>query len=124
MHSLLTFFKILLLQILAQILVGIQIVLSCVASAIVLSATGDIISHDACLGYFEHHYGKSGGNKICNQGGFVLKMLCSLTALGHMVISYNIPETLLLYFCYKAIKEQTESVRKAIGQESYKNRKR
>ena len=103
---------------------AIQIILSAVGSTIVLSATDDIISQDACLGLFEQHYGKSGGNQICNQGVFLLKILCTLTAMGHMIISYNIPETFLLYFCFQAIREQTEKSRQAIGQESYTRRKR
>ena len=65
-------------------------------------------------------------SNICtvNKGGIVLKILCWLTIMGHMIISYNIPETYMLYLCFKAIKAQTEKSRESIGQENYNRRKR
>ena len=84
-------------------------ILSAFGSMIVLLATHDVINQDACLGQFEQHYGKSGGFKICNQGGLLLKTLCKLTAMCHTIVSYNVPETFLLYFCFRAITEQTEN---------------
>ena len=86
--------------------------------------TDDIVSLNVCLGNFHHHYGKIGRNQICNQGGLLLKILCRSTFVGHMIIASNIPETFLLYYCYKAIQDQTEKSRQAIGKDSYLKRKR
>ena len=103
---------------------AIQIIISAYGSAIVLISTDDIVSQDVCLGNFQKHYGKTGRNQICNQGGLLLKILCRLTFMGHMIIASNIAETYLLYYCYKAIQEQTEKSRQAIGKDSYSRRKR
>ena len=59
-----------------------------------------------------------------NKGGIVLRILCWLTIMGHIIISYNILETYMLYLCFKAIKSQTEKSRESIGQENYNRRKR
>ena len=101
-----------------------HITLSAIGTLLVLVTTDNIISQDACLGRYEYHYDKPAGTQTCTKGGIVLRILCWLTIMGHMIISYNIPETYMLYLCFKAIKAQTEKSRESIGQENYNRRKR
>ena len=99
-------------------------VTSAIGTLTILMATTDIISQDICLGHFEYHFDKSGGNQVCARGWLILRIWCWITAFEYLSIASNIPESYMLYYCFKAIQEQTEKSRQSIGQESYITRKR
>ena len=99
-------------------------VTSAIGALIILLATTDIISQDICLGHFEYHYDKPSGNQVCARGWLILRIWCWITAVEYLSIASNIPESYMLYYCFKAIQQQTEKSRQSIGQESYSTRKR
>ena len=99
-------------------------VTSAIGTLTILMATTDIISQDICLGHFEYHFDKSGGNNVCARGWLILRIWCWITAFEYLSIASNIPESYMLYYCFKAIQEQTEKSRQSIGQECYSTRKR
>ena len=99
-------------------------VANAIGTLTVLLATTDIISQDICLGHFEYHYDKPGGNQVCARGWLILRIWCWINAVEYLSIASNIPESYMLYYCFKAIQQQTEKSRQSIGQESYSTRKR
>ena len=99
-------------------------VTNAIGTLTILLATTDIISQDICLGHFEYHYDKPGGNQVCARGWLILRIWCWINAFAYLSIASNIPESYMLYYCFKAIQQQTEKSRQSIGQESYSTRKR
>ena len=99
-------------------------VTSGIGALVILLATTDIISQDICLGHFEYHFDKSGGNQVCTRGWLILRIWCWITAFEYLSVASNIPESYMLYYCFKAIQQQTEKSRESLGQESYSTRKR
>ena len=64
------------------------------------------------------------GTGTCESHDQTRKIVCELSVLIHAIITSNLAEALLLYFCFKAIKEQAESVSGLIGPTQYQKRKR
>ena len=64
------------------------------------------------------------GTGTCESHDQTQNIVCQLSVLIHAIITSNLAEALLLYFCFKAIKEQAESVSGLIGPTQYQKRKR
>ena len=64
------------------------------------------------------------GTGTCESHDQTRTIVCQLSVLIHAIITSNLAEALLLYFCFKAIKEQAESVSGLIGPTQYQKRKR
>ena len=101
-----------------------QIVISVLITLSTLTASPDNRSQNACLGNYELHFSESSGNKICTHGGFLRVTLCKFGLVLHVILCCNVIEAVLLFFCFKAIQEQTEKSLHMIGEKSYTRRKR
>ena len=111
-------------QVLGRILVAMQIIISVLITLSTLTASPDNRSQNACLGNYELHFSESSGNKICTHGGFLRVTLCKFGLVLHIILCCNVIEAVLLFFCFKAIQEQTEKSLHMIGEKSYTRRKR
>ena len=60
----------------------------------------------------------------CNSGKGSLDNLCQISLAINFILTFNGFEAILLYFCYKAVKQQNEESREMIGQDHYQKRKR
>lgn len=89
----------------------------------ILGSTPENRSLSACLGNYERHFVEIEGNKIRTIGTSMEKFLCKSSVIIANVLSSNILEAFLLYFCFKAIKKQTEKSANWIGEKSYRIRK-
>ena len=64
------------------------------------------------------------GTGTCESHDQTRNIVCQISVIIHAIITSNLAEALLLYFCFKAINEQAESVSGLIGPTQYQKRKR
>ena len=64
------------------------------------------------------------GTGTCESSNAILQVVCGFSVIIHGILTCNVVEALLLYFCLKAIKDQTEESYDLIGPSQYKKRKR
>ena len=79
---------------------------------------------NTCLGKYENHFDEPRGNKVCTNGGIIRKGLCTIGLTLQTILASNVPETILLFFCFRVIRAQTEKAEYMITKETYTIRKR
>lgn len=111
-------------KLLARVCVAVHIFVSIASSIGVLAGSPDNRSLSACIGTYETHFQEKNGNLVCSRGGFYREAFCKLCVAFHTILSSNIPEAILLFFCFKAIQQQTEKSKALISENSFQSRKR
>ena len=62
--------------------------------------------------------------KVCTNGGIIREGLCTIGLILQTILASNVPETILLFFCFRVIRAQTEKAEYMITKETYTIRKR
>ena len=88
-----------------------------------MSSSKPSLTLNGCLGSLELNYGNH-GNQICTVGNFLEKFACKFCFISYCIMSSNICEPLMLYPCFKLIKQQTEDSQHLIGHRAYHHRRR
>ena len=102
----------------------VQLTISVSFALSILSASPDNRQMNACLGKYENHFNDPRGNQVCTHGGIIREGFCTVGIILHTILASNVPETILLFFCFRVIRTQTEKAESMIGKESYRIRKR
>ena len=78
----------------------------------------------SCLGRYEMTFNKDGGHNLCTEGEGYRKIICQISFLVFEFLSSNIPEAVLLFLCFKEIKDQDERVQSIISKKDFIKRRR
>ena len=60
----------------------------------------------------------------CHSGDGVFDTICEVSLYIYAIITSNMFEAILLYFCIKAIEKQNDAAQELIGQDQYRKRRR
>ena len=109
---------------LGRFLLILQVFFSAYLTISILLSTPNNRSLDVCLGNYEQYFSQTNGNKVCTRGLFIQRVICNISVMIHLILSSNIPEAVMLYFCFITINESTKKSLNLIGKKSYEIRKR
>ena len=101
-----------------------QLTISVSFALSILSASPDNRQMNTKIGKYENHFDEPRGNKVCTNGGIIRKGLCTIGIVLQTILASNVPETILLFFCFRVIRAQTEKAEYMITKETYTIRKR
>ena len=60
----------------------------------------------------------------CHSGDGVFDTICEVSLCIYAIITSNMFEAILLYFCMKAIEKQNDAAQELIGRDQYRKRRR
>ena len=116
------------IQFLASLFVALNYIVPAIIVSLLINGSNSMNALNSCLGNFELNYLRRGKIQLltCNNkeaSNFSLFM-CYGAFSSYFFFSNNILEAILLYQCFKIIREQNEIAKDMIGKNSYIKRRK